>query len=163
MYSQSLLQASPASYFAMETIDQKVRAFLEEKEWKPADLAEAVGTSRQNIDNLLGGIVKIPGYIVELANTMETTTDYLLGREDRNPRHCARAPASIVPLPRPSIRSALVILGDALSRASRTRRRTIAALLGDLAENPKGEETIDALCGLLDPPQGGKGKRRLSK
>lgn len=147
----------------MDTIDQQVRAFLKEREWKPPRLAEEVGTSRQNIDNLLAGTVKIPAYIVRLADVMETSTDELLGRQPPATKRQAATTAAIVTLPKPSIRAVLVVLADALSRSSRTRRKTVAALLGDLAENPGGEETLEALCNLLDPPQGGKGKRRISR
>lgn len=43
-------------------------------------MAEAVGTSRQNIENLEAGDVRVPQYLVALADTMRCSTDELLGR-----------------------------------------------------------------------------------
>ncbi len=70
---------------SMKTIAEKVQEFRQSKGWNKSALAKAVGTSRQNIDNLEAGENLTPRYISKLAQVMGVTVDSLLDGNDPMP------------------------------------------------------------------------------
>jgi phage repressor protein C with HTH and peptisase S24 domain len=62
----------------MRSVGDQAREYRLARGWNTRQMAEAVGTSRQNIENLEAGDARKPQYIVELARAMGTTVDVLL-------------------------------------------------------------------------------------
>jgi transcriptional regulator with XRE-family HTH domain len=62
----------------MNTIGEKAKEFRLSKRWNTSDMARAVGTSRQNIENLEAVGDSRPRYIEKLAKTMGVTVDSLI-------------------------------------------------------------------------------------
>jgi len=67
----------------MNDLADLVRAFRThpDRNWTLERMADEVGTSRQNIENLEKGRVKMPRFLPDLAKAMGTTTDALLGQQ----------------------------------------------------------------------------------
>jgi transcriptional regulator with XRE-family HTH domain len=63
----------------MKPLADQVRDHMRAKGLSKKAMAEAAGTSRQNIDGILSGAVKQPHYIKRLAAAMGTNVDALLG------------------------------------------------------------------------------------
>lgn len=59
----------------------RVRARIERLKTNPTAVAKALGLRQQTVDNVVQGKVGRPGFIVELARVLCTTTDWLLWDE----------------------------------------------------------------------------------
>lgn len=70
----------------MKTLGQQAKDFRESKKWGARQLAEAVGTSRQNIESLELKGNRVPKYIGKLAIAMNTTTDAMLAQAGLRPK-----------------------------------------------------------------------------
>jgi phage repressor protein C with HTH and peptisase S24 domain/DNA-binding XRE family transcriptional regulator len=62
----------------MKTLGDQVRTFREERGWNSKQMADAVGTSRQNIESLEARGNRIPKYLGQLAVVMGRPVDDLL-------------------------------------------------------------------------------------
>lgn len=67
------------------TLAAQVRAFMDERGLSPTQMAALVGTSRQNIANILSGKILMPKCLTALARTMGTSERALLGGSDNPP------------------------------------------------------------------------------
>jgi DNA-binding XRE family transcriptional regulator len=70
----------------MKTLGEQVRAFREERDWNTAQMAKAVGTSRQNIESLEQHGNRVPKYLGALAAAMGKSADELLQTAGLAPR-----------------------------------------------------------------------------
>lgn len=79
----------------MNNLGKRVRDFrlAPGRNWTTARMAEAVGTSRQNIENLEKRGFGHPRYIAELARVMGTTVDDLLQETGEGPATGMQPPA----------------------------------------------------------------------
>ena len=73
-----MARARGAKSFAMKTIGEQAREFREWKGWNSREMAEAVGTSRQNIEKLELIGARQPKYLGDLAKAMGTSVEDLL-------------------------------------------------------------------------------------
>lgn len=64
----------------MKTIGEQAKEYRLWRGWKTSDMAKAVGTSRQNIENLESG-ARQPRYLADLARAMDVPVDVLLRGE----------------------------------------------------------------------------------
>ena len=84
-----------------KTIGEQAQEFRVARGWSTGDMARAVGTNRQSIENLEAVGDRRPRYIDRLANVMGVTVDDLLaGRykfDKANPLHTAPMPAPKAP------------------------------------------------------------------
>ena len=77
----------------MKSLGVQVREFLEDRGWKPADLAAAIGdkVKRQHIEQLIANPDRLPHYIRRLAVVMGKSVGELLGE----------VPPKVEPVPLP--------------------------------------------------------------
>jgi hypothetical protein len=69
----------------VKTLAEQVLQFMQAEELNAPQMARLVGTSRQNIENLMAGNVHNPRYLASLARVMRTSADALL-RGDFSPK-----------------------------------------------------------------------------
>lgn len=133
----------------MKTLAEQVKAFRThpQRDWSVKELAERVGTSRQNIENLEAGHVTIPSYIVALADVMDTSIDTLLGRR-RNDR-TAREPRAAYAAPEQALDMALHRLARALNEADNAMRVPIAETMAAWAREGGPPHYVGVLLLLL--------------
>ena len=62
----------------MKTLGEQAKEFRESKGWNSTQMANAVGTSRQNIESLEGAGNRIPKYLGDLAKAMGRSVDDML-------------------------------------------------------------------------------------
>ncbi len=141
----------------MKTIGEQVHAFRTNplRNWTVKEMAQRVGTSRQNIENLEAGTVAVPQYLVALADVMDISTDALLGR----PPPANRAAEHHVANPPPpySVRTlddALVLLGQALVQVADGKRHAVAENLANWARERGADHYRELLLLLLAGPDG---------
>ncbi len=78
----------------MKTIGEQAQEYREARGWSTREMADAVGTSRQNIETLEKRGDRQPRYVGELARVMGTTVDDLLqGRYKYDPEGSICLPA----------------------------------------------------------------------
>lgn len=136
----------------MKTIAEQVKQFrtAPNRRWNTTELAHRCGTSRQNIENLEDGKVALPGYIVALADVMETSVDTLLGRKPATNVVAMEPPALYRALP--PLAAALETLGTALSQVPIERCTAVADNLAGWARERGAEHYKDLLLLLLQSP-----------
>jgi DNA-binding XRE family transcriptional regulator len=136
LHENTMPRSSPVSPVA-----DHVKAFREAMSLTTTQLAKMVGTSRQNIENLEGGRVLVPSYIVALADTLGRSTDELLRANHTTslPQSHARASALTSPINGLSKQAlAIAHLFDSIEdRAARTQ--AYAAVLEAIAQQLRGE------------------------
>lgn len=76
--NRKLACAQAPHHRGMKTLGDQAKAFREARGWKTAKMAEAVKTSRQNIESLEEHGNRIPKYIGDLALVMGRSVDELL-------------------------------------------------------------------------------------
>jgi transcriptional regulator with XRE-family HTH domain len=81
----------------MKTLGDQAKAFRGAKGWTTRQLAEAVGTSRQNIESLEASGNRIPKYLGKLADVMDTTVDDMLAQAGLGPKRLKPAKATPAP------------------------------------------------------------------
>jgi transcriptional regulator with XRE-family HTH domain len=81
----------------MKTLGDQAKAFRGAKGWTTRQLAEAVGTSRQNIESLEANGNRIPKYLGKLAAVMGTTADDMLADAGLAPRRAKTEKTSAAP------------------------------------------------------------------
>lgn len=81
----------------MKTLGEQARAFREARGWNSKQMAEAVGTSRQNIESLEAHGNRIPKYIGQLAVVMGVPVDEMLANAGLAPRKAVVARESEAP------------------------------------------------------------------
>lgn len=62
----------------MKPLSEQLRAFMRDRALTPTQMARLVGTSRQNISNILDGTSRLPKCLPGLARAMGTTEGSLL-------------------------------------------------------------------------------------
>jgi transcriptional regulator with XRE-family HTH domain len=65
----------------LNTIGERVKWMRKAKGWNQPELAQRCGVTYQNIQNLETGKTSLPRYLRELANSLETTIEYLMNGE----------------------------------------------------------------------------------
>lgn len=152
----------------MKSLGERVREFRTHpsRNWTTKELAQRVGTSRQNIENLENGTVGIPRtYLAALAKVMGTTTDYLVGsdspavplaKEREVSYSLAGGAAASDPLDQ-----ALATLGRALAASSPEVRQALATNMSQWALEA-GAAHYNAVISTLLRSGGASGKRRLA-
>lgn len=65
------------------TLGSRVKELRKGKDLTQTELGKLVGVSYQNIQNVEGGSVNNPRYLLELAKALNTTTDYLLNGNNK--------------------------------------------------------------------------------
>lgn len=95
-------------------------------------LARLVGTSRQNIENLLTKGVRTPSYLPELAQVMGTTVDELLGQGRRRGKDSTDA----------RLESALQLVAATINQFSGQRLALARAALHGLIEAPNTYSSV---------------------
>lgn len=104
--------------FCMRTRGQIVGEWMAFRDLKPLDVAKAVGTSRQNIENLVADKVKNPAYLHALAKYMGyATVEGLIDLQDppvasENPVNYSRSQAHRMSHARPTIARQKIEWGD---------------------------------------------------
>jgi transcriptional regulator with XRE-family HTH domain len=136
----------------MTHIGELVKTFRQApgRGWTAKEMANRVGTSRQNIENLEAGRVRVPGYLVELADVMQVSTDELLGRKSSATRLCAREPAPAYRAP--DLRTALDAVAAAIRQAPPVHQEAIATTLASWARERGAPHYAQLLLILLGPP-----------
>lgn len=140
----------------MSTIGDKVRAYREHptRRLTTKQLADRVGTSRQNIENLESGAVRLPHYLVELADEMQISIDALLGRAapyaGTHPHASEPRPAYG---PGGSLGDALRTVSQALQAAPAERRPALADNLAGWAREAGALHYCEVIALLLAPAQ----------
>lgn len=139
-----------ADFFAMKTLGAKVREFREHpsRQWSAAELAQRVGTTRQSIENLEHGLVRLPHYIVKLADVMDSSVDDLLNRPAKP--HAARMDVGTYSVP--TLESALDQIGLALAALPDAVRPAVADNLAGWSRDRGSEHYRDVLLLLLQRP-----------
>ena len=69
----------------MKSVGEKVAEFRRAKGWTVVEMADKVGTSRQNIENLEKNEVGSPRYLHKLAKVMGISMDALVGTTPYEP------------------------------------------------------------------------------
>jgi transcriptional regulator with XRE-family HTH domain len=75
----------------MKTLGEQVEAFRKARGWNTTAMAEAVGTKRQNIEQLEASGNRIPKYLGALAAAMEASADEMLVAAGLAPQKLLRA------------------------------------------------------------------------
>lgn len=97
----------------MRTLGEQVRAYRQDKGWNAGQMADAVGTSRQNIESLEAHGNRIPKYLGALAVVMGRPVDAMLAEAGLAPRFAANMAVATAPAPGPI--SALAKRGQEVS------------------------------------------------
>ncbi|HWH83211.1 MAG TPA: hypothetical protein VNU71_13350 [Burkholderiaceae bacterium] len=124
----------------MNTLGKKVKAFrtAPERKWTAERMAQEVGTSRQNIQNLESRGFGHPRYIADLARVMRTTVDALLDRQ-------STGSSTIVEDKTARIAELVRALAVYFGHADEATREAAAGVLPRLALNPDGAEGVASL------------------
>lgn len=140
----------------MSTIGDKVKAYREHptRRLTTKQLADRVGTSRQNIENLESGAVRLPHYLVELADEMQMSIDALLGRQA--PHAAAPLQANEPPAAYgqgAGLSAALHTVAKALQSAPIDRRPALADNMAGWAREAGALHYCEVIALLLTPAQ----------
>lgn len=129
----------------MKTLGDQAKDFRVSKGWSPAEMAQAVGTSRQNINSLEDHGNRIPKYIGTLAAVMGKRVDDMLAEAGLSGRAAPTIPAAQLPgfgdpsQTAGSVAEAVTVLADALLRLSDNERTTASAVLSQFGLAPDGK------------------------
>lgn len=147
----------------MNNLGKRVRAFrtAPERDWTTKQMADAVGTSRQNIENLEQKGYGHPRYIADLARVMGTTVDDLLNNTDEAAE--AAAPANTGPVVRWSLTpdEAAVVEAYRASRAAAQRLKELTAFDNQSTVLPPAADSNVAPLPVRE--SGGPGGLRLTE
>ena len=144
----------------MKSLGKKAQEFRIAKGWNTTQMAKAVGTSRQNIENLESKEVGQPRYLKKLAAVMGSSADELLGQVFATTPAEANAmggTASIRLSATGSVQgvdTSVETIAQALIKMSEAQRELMAGKLASLArapDSPTLKKSISESLGSLPP------------
>lgn len=136
----------------MNTLGKKVKAFrtAPERKWSAERMAQEVGTSRQNIQNLESKGFGHPRYIADLARVMGTSVDVLLDRRDASALAIEAKTTTSGASP---LREAVRQMAHYFAGLDNTTREFIATLLPRIAQHPESADEFASLLARIGNPQ----------
>lgn len=146
----------------MKTIGQQAQEFRLYKRWNSAQMAGAVGTSRQNIESLEAVGDRTPKYMASLARVMGTTVDALMAGEYRVPSQggppAAKEPStgalpSVKSHPGIELGAALEKIAWAIATSPHRGSDALAGMFASLCKEPESALYLEMLDRLLTEKQ----------